>query len=334
VAERIRVSRLEEIPPAEWDRFQQERGGGLFAGTRWAAVCEEGLGGRAVFLGLRDPDGFIRVGMPGMILPVLGMRIYYSAYPYGGPLGDDGLKKELVRRSGDRLRSMGVHAIRINLPPGVTMHLPDYRVTSLPRHSVCLDPREAAGPRARRDAGRARRAGLRVERMCGDEGVRSFYRLYLLSMKRNRAAARTPLRLFHSLEKRLGPTGEASFRGVRRGSQVVSAICIVQSGGIAHALSQGSDPACHGDQPTDLLIDECLSEAEKAGMEAFDFMASPAGDASLIRFKEKWGGRAGEVITLDGSLHPILGPGTDLVRRLARVPLLAGAARLLRRWRP
>jgi hypothetical protein len=153
-------------------------------------------------------------------------------------------------------------------------------------------------------------------------------------MARNRAAARIPLRFLLAVEEHLGPSGEVAFHGVLKDDLVISAMCTIRSGETAHALSQGSDPAFHGSQPTDLLLDECLADAERSGVRSFDFMASPAGDASLVRFKEKWGGRPGEALTLDRGLHPLWGPGVDMLRRLTRVPALGRALRAIRRWSP
>lgn len=326
--------RIEEVSASEWDPFARRWGGSLFFRSAWGDVCRAGLGGRPIYLARKDPDGTLRAGMPGMILRTFGLRVYYSMYPYGGPIGEEALLGDTVRQAEGTLREMGVHSVRINLPPGHAATFPRHRSISLPHHALALREGGAAGayrPHARRDVRKARRAGVGVETLSGDRGVREFYRLYLCSMERNEAPAKIPLSFFRAIEGLLGPTGEAAFVGATVDGRPVSAICVIYSGGTAHALSQGSDPRFHRYRPTDLLIHSCLEEAAARGMLYFDFMSGPAGDLPLMRFKEKWGARRGEVITLDRTLDPILGSALEIARRLARVPALARIARAARR---
>lgn len=323
---------IEAVTRPEWDPFAAGQGGSLFFRSAWGEVCRAGLAGRPIYLALKDESGTIRAGMPGLIVRKFGLRVYHSMYPYGGPIGEAALLGEAVRQAERALGEMGVHSVRINLPPGRPVTIPGHRAISLPHHAVDLGGgggMEGYRPHARRDVRRARRAGVTVERLFGEGGVREFYRLYLRSMERNDAPAKIPLRLFRSIEGRLGPKGQATFLAAKVRRRPVSAVCIVYSGEEAHALSQGSDPRFHGHHPTDLLIHSCLEDAADRGIALFDLMASPAGDESLMRFKEKWGARRGEAVTLDRNLDPILGGAVDLARRLSRVPALARIQRAM-----
>lgn len=326
--------RLEAVSEVEWDRFAAEAGAPLFSRSTWGKVCREGLGGRPIYLVLKDRGGSPRAGMPGLVLRALGVQSYYSMYPYGGPIGDEGLFAETVVRAERALKAMGVHLVRLTLPPASIIHLPGHRRTTLPQHSLPLGKGGAAVPyraRLRRDVRRAIRSGARVETLAGEGGTEEFYRLYLLSMERNRAPARLPLSFFRAVDRRLRPTGEAALFATRVRGSPAAAICVVFAGGIAHALSQGSDPRFHRFRPTDLLIHYCLADAASRGMKEFDFMASPGRDRPLIEYKEKWGALRGEAITLDRHLHPILGPALAVARRLIQVPVLAGLTRAIRR---
>lgn len=320
---------------ADWDLLAERWGATLFSRSSWGEVWREGLGARPVFLVLQDPSGTPLSGMAGVILGRLGLRLYHSMFPYGGPMGEEALFPEMVRRGEKALKAMGVHSVRITLPPDRGANLPGYRVTTLPQHSVALcreEPTSTYGSHARRDVRRSIKAGARVERLRGPEGVGEFYRLYLQSMRRNRAPAKLPLSFFRAIESRLGPAEEAAFHATIVGGRPASAVCMIYTGGIAHALSQGSDLSFQRFRPTDLLVHQCIADAAARGMKGFDFMASPVGDASLRKYKEKWGAREGQTVTLDRHLHPVLGPALGLARRLVQVPILAGATRAFRRY--
>ncbi|MCZ6602175.1 MAG: GNAT family N-acetyltransferase [Planctomycetota bacterium] len=326
--------RLEAVPAETWDRFAESARVPLFSRSIWGEVCREGFGADTRYLLLRNEDLSACAGIAGIVLSILGVRLFQSAFPYGGPVGDSHLFAELIRRSEKALKAQGIHSVRIALPPGADSTYPGHRITRLFHHSLPLRGNNMIDQyrsHTRRDVRRALRSGAQVKPLTGPDGVNEFYRLYLQSMEMNRAPAKLPLSLFRAIESRLAPSRQAAFFATRVEGRAVSAICLVYTGGVAHALSQGSDSTYRSHRPTDLLIHTCLEDAARRGMESFDFMASPPDDEPLQRYKEKWGARSGSVLTLDRSLHPVIGTALEVARKLIQLPPLARLSRAVHR---
>jgi lipid II:glycine glycyltransferase (peptidoglycan interpeptide bridge formation enzyme) len=64
-----------------------------------------------------------------------------------------------------------------------------------------------------------------------------------------------------------------------------------------------------------MTVDYIIRKGVKEGKTILDFMGSDRDDLSLIRFKEKWGGRSRDIITYVKDVHPFKGKIWELGRR-------------------
>ena len=98
--------------------------------------------------------------------------------------------------------------------------------------------------------------------------------------------------------------------------EVASFLVVACNGTIAYYLHGGSDMRFQTFRPADLLFARAIAWAQDQGMQSFNMMASPAAQTSLVRYKEKWGGRTKDQYTYD---VPIRAFAAVMFRLAARV---------------
>ena len=213
------------------------------------------------------------------------------------------LEKEFRRRGIDQVRS-------IESPFPEFYPLESFK--RLPARCTLLDLRgydrekiwEGYRNEVRRAIRKARKNGLRVKRATSKEEVKIFYRLYLSSMERNRAAAKYPLRWFDALYRNLIEQKTADFLFAMKNNEYAAGIVLIYSQSSDHYLHNGSAEAYLEDRPNDLIVDYVIQKGVEEGKTTLDFMGSASDDLSLLRFKEKWGGRSMDVYTYVKDYHP------------------------------
>ena len=299
-----------ESPGREWDEFASRYTDLIFYQSLWSRVLKEGLGGQPLYFYLKEGREIV-AGLPGVLLSFKIIKILYASIPYGHLIGERShysafmplLEKEFRRRGIDQVRS-------IESPFPEFYPLESFK--RLPARCTLLDLRgydrekiwEGYRNEVRRAIRKARKNGLRVKRATSKEEVKIFYRLYLSSMERNRAAAKYPLRWFDALYRNLIEQKTADFLFAMKNNEYAAGIVLIYSQSSDHYLHNGSAEAYLEDRPNDLIVDYVIQKGVEEGKTTLDFMGSASDDLSLLRFKEKWGGRSMDVYTYVKDYHP------------------------------
>jgi lipid II:glycine glycyltransferase (peptidoglycan interpeptide bridge formation enzyme) len=182
----------------------------------------------------------------------------------------------------------------------------------------------------RRDIRKAQRSGVSIRAGASKEDVKTFYRLYLASMQRNRAAAKYPLQWFDAVYEEIAGRHLGAFLFAELNQVAIAGVVLINSPSSTHYLHNGSQYEFLKFCPNELLIHFSLEEAVKKGNSCFDFMGSDANDLSLLQFKEKWGSQSLDIFTYVKDYHPIRCKMWELGKKLGNSGIGNGLLKFMR----
>jgi len=299
-----------ESPGKEWDEFATRHTDLIFYQSIWSRVLKEGLGGQPLYFYLKD-GGEIVAGLPGVLLSFKIFKILYASIPYGHLIGEKTYYSAFLQLLEKEFREKGIDQVRLTESP----FSDSYSAESFkPISAKCtlLDLRgcdkekiwEGYRKNIRRDVRKAQRNGITVRSGDSIEGVNMFYKLYLASMERNRAIAKYPLHWFETLYEIMTKKELGAILIAELNQGPIAGVVLIYSPSSTHYFHNGSKHEFLKFCPNELLIHFALEEAIEKGNSFFDFMGSDPYDASLIRFKEKWGSQSMDLNTYVKDYHP------------------------------
>ena len=284
-----------ENPGRAWDAFVACYTDLPFYSSAWLRVLEQGLGGRPCCLYLKDASGILG-GVPGVALGYYGIRLFYSAIPYGGYLGDLELFHRFMNDFVERTKRYDMVYL-LPYSPGDDLPYRDYFVANgevatrielqgrqLKALQSCFEPS------VRQSINKGAKLGLEVTCGLDRESFLVAHRLYLQTMRRNRAIARYPEKWFVALHDVLALDGKSSVYLVHHGGMPISATVVIESSAGSHLLHSGSSEKHLHLRAKDLVVCKIIEDSVSAGKQYVDFMPSDPTDTALIRWKEKFGG--------------------------------------------
>jgi hypothetical protein len=325
-----------DSPGKEWDEFASRHTDLIFYQSIWSRVLKEGLGGQPLYFYLKD-GGEIVAGLPGVLLSFKIFKILYASIPYGHLIGAQNYYSAFLQLLEKEFRRKGIDQVRLTGSPFSDSYSPESFKPILAKCTL-LDLRgydkekiwEGYRKNIRRDVRKARKSGIRIRGGDSKEDIRIFYKLYLTSMERNRAMAKYPLRWFEAVYEEMVEKGWGAFLFAELEDEVIAGAVFITSTTSTHYFHNGSKYEFLKFCPNELLIHSALEEAIEKGHPLFDFMGSDPNDASLIRFKEKWGGQSMDVNTYVKDYHPFRCGVWEWGKRWAGSRLVSA---LLRRFR-
>jgi hypothetical protein len=293
-----------DSPGKEWDEFASRYTDLVFYQSVWSKVLGKGLGGQPLYFYLKE-GGEIVAGLPGVLLNFKILRILYASIPYGNLIGEKSYFVPFMECLDDEFRRKGIHQVRITESPFLESYQPQsFRSVSAKCSLLDLNRfdqeniSEGYRSEVRRAVRKGKKKGLFVRRLSSKEEVEVFYRLYLASMKRNRAMAKYSIQWFYALFEILVPQEKADFLfALRDEDEYAAGVVLVYSSTSSHYLHNGSVETYLESRPNDLLVDYIIQQGVRKGQNVLDFMGSDSDDLSLIRFKEKWGSQSLDVST-------------------------------------
>jgi lipid II:glycine glycyltransferase (peptidoglycan interpeptide bridge formation enzyme) len=315
-----------EKPGETWDQFVLRHSNLLFHTSSWWQVLTEGYGCPTRYLML-EKDGESVCALPGMIAGNRFFRVFYSLIPLGGFVGDRTRIPEFLTLLNQWAKNQKIHRVQI-VDPTIKerRELPDFNCVESFRHVLELKDKSTDrivadyDESVRRNLRKAAKSGLYVEAIKLREETEEFYRLYLESMRRNKALAKYPLRLFFKIYDLLVPhQAEILFAKCR--GRAVAGMVLVHSQYTTHYFHGGSETRSLHLRPNDLLFHRAIESAKDKGKERFDFFGSDKRMVSLIRFKDKWGTRREELLNFHRDLGTLRPLAFRLGLKLAQTPL-------------
>lgn len=286
--ELVRISR------EEWDCDLEGIPHLPFHSGSWLEAVSRGLGAELLLLACREDGGSVFL-FPGLLFRKAFLALCYGGIPYGGPLSEGSTLEESLAAVRTLLKKMGVARIRFQ-PFTATGAGTFSKAVALPLVATRLSRTEWGEPVAGfsdalvRGIRKAARLGVEEHEVVGIEGAGLMYRMYMGSMKRNKAPGKYPLRYFEELSR--PATGEYTIRFFFAflSDRPVAGLTMLESRTGHFYLHGGFDPSAGSTHAMDLLFERRLESFRNSSAPIFDFGISAPGDEGLRRFKRKWGG--------------------------------------------
>jgi hypothetical protein len=265
----------------------------------WAEVLHSAYGFRPEYILLADPDGDVEGVMPLMYSRgiVTGKRVRsLPVVPTAGPLagsaaGEAELLRAACRISDERAQEL----IIVSRGDGYEGSVPGLRRSERPPAWITPLPDDAEELRRGwkkssnnlfRSIRKAEAVGVTVREGAGQADLRTFYRLYLASMKRHRSLPRSWSQM--KLDQRLlGPSGAFRLFIAEHEGQPVSAAIFHAFGHTVDLLYAGSHSAGREVRADFAMYWHVIRWAVENGYRRFDWGAAREG-GSLYRFKSQW----------------------------------------------
>lgn len=357
-----RVAPIDPLSDPRWDAFvRSSPEAGAYHLGAWAAIFQAAYSFKPEYLALMDAGERVVGALPLMRTRGLatGRRLRsMPVVPPTGPLaaGDDG-KRALIEAACRLTDERGARVWTLHSrSEGCDRLVPALR--RLPKHPTWVlelpaDPDEMrrgwkkTSNNLFRSLRKADKAGVTVREGRDESDLRTFYDLYLRTMRR-RASLPRPYRQLAEDRRLLGPEGTFRLFVAEHEGDIVAGGVFHSFGDTLDLLYNGSDDARLDVRPNHALYWHAIEWAVEAGHAHLDFgHARP--ESSLARFKAQWSaqevpeyrydyvpGAVPEAAPAETKARPLHGRGREgaLERVWPRLPLRAtrAAAGIAYRW--
>ncbi len=301
-------------PNERWDEFVSAHSNLIFHTSLWWKVLKEGFRCDMRYLVLEEKGDWLSA-LPGMMVGNRFFRVFYSLIPYGGIIGDRKHIPEFLRLLNNWAGKQKIQRIQIvDVAIKEKQDLPDFNCVESYRHVLKFEGKSTDlifkdyKDSLKRNIKTAQGSNLCFDKIRSPEEVEQFYRLYLDSMRRNKALVKYPIHLFHKIYDLLVPESADMFF-VKHQNQTIAGMVVIFSEDTAHYFHGGSLTQYLHLRPNDLLFHQAIRIAKERGKSYFDFLGSDKKLISLIRFKDKWGTKREELLNFHkdvGVIRPFL----------------------------
>jgi CelD/BcsL family acetyltransferase involved in cellulose biosynthesis len=325
-----RLVELQQDDPAWLDLVAAAPEATVFHLPSWTRVVADTYGFPATVLAQRDERGGVAAGVPLMRVRRLSGPAWVSL-PFSDhcpPLARD------LASLGRLAAGLAGWTARHGVPVEVRGGLPSrhgWRDAAVGvRHVMALDEgaealRARLSETHRRRLRQAERSGLRVRCSRSADDMAAFYRLHLLTRRRQGVPVQ-PRRFFRALWQRVVAPGQGVVLLVETpAGQAVAGAVVLSWNGTATGKFQASDATSWELRPNHACYWAALRWASETGHRRFDFGRSETHHAGLQRWKAGWGA---EAVPLS---YALTGGGSPSVGDRG---LLAGALRQVIRRSP
>lgn len=297
----FRILNRKSLDLLQWEELTRKSS--FFHTHQWVDTCADGLspGAHGEFLCGYEGDRLI-AGIPAVITTRFGLRSFYSM-PYG-TYGEVVLAQGTAEEKRDEFY---VYLIKY-LKNG---HFSRIAITDFDRnfsrliepflthtesftHIICLNGNQWHEPPDKKINGHIRagqRANSEIILIKDSQQLNDFYHLYKMTEKRH--DRRKPLyskHFFSSILKHLGNSEMLYWNGLVAEGQIVGSCINFIYDKVLFNWQTVSNYEFRHLKPNHLLLSEAIKVGIKAGIKKINLGASPPYAASLIDYKERWGG--------------------------------------------
>jgi FemAB-related protein (PEP-CTERM system-associated) len=301
--EPIEVGLLQAKEHEQWGSYAQSHPrGSIYHTLAWKTVTEEGLGHKAYYLRALDKSGRITGILPLFLVKgIFGRRLVsLPMRDRGGVLADDGRIASLLIAQASRMtRELGCKYAEFRSleeidPRALSeheLHCERHWITTRIDLSIGV---ERLWKNLDKDAVRwavkkAGKLGLRVEMDNTQEGVETFYELFVRT-RRAMGIPPFPKNLFLSIWRHLISQGKANLFLVWKDAEPVNGLISLLSKDTFIPAYAAPQNRWRKHYLNELLIWHSIEWATCQGYSSYDFGADSPRQTGLLQFKRKWGG--------------------------------------------
>jgi hypothetical protein len=317
-------------PNKEWDEFVSQYTDLIFYQKIWADILAKAYPkNRLIYLVLKDKGNWL-MGMPAMLLNFKFFNIFHSLIYYGGFIGERKyipIFLELLERKAKEYRFQRIQIFDPQIKNEEELLIYGFKSKGFYRNILNLkefkeDITKNYSSSLRRNIKKAESENLLFERIKEEEEIEIFYRLYLESMKRNRALAKYPKSFLYAIYDLIN-LELADIFFIKYEDRLIAGILVVYSKDTTHYLQGGSATDYLYLRANDLLFHKAIIFSQQKKKDYFDFLSSDKRLTSLIRYKDKFGSHREELFDFYkdiGYFRPFI---WNFAYKIANIPIIS-----------
>ena len=283
---------ISSTPPADWLTLC-ETDKLLFHSAAWLELLESSFNVQTQYIW----DDSAQCGGAVSSFAVGPFRLGYLGFPFGGVAGNTAVSGEMLRGWREYRSDILPMAIRVPISAfGESADLnlayestPETAIVNL--SSWTLD---VTSGNHRRDVKKAMRSDLEVADASGAADGIEIFRMYSDTVKRHRGALRYNETYFVNLVALAQSSPHVRVLLARMADAIAGFTVVARHGPSGLYLHGGTHQAYRQYQPSAVLLYAAIQWSQSLGCSRFNLMSSPAGQQSLVWYKEKWGGETRE----------------------------------------
>lgn len=299
--------------------FLEEKSSSIFTTSSWLGILNRGFGREVDTYCCKD-KGRMLFCLSGIRLDLKFIKIFYANIPYGGFVGDPRDVEGFLRYLEGKLKKEGIHQIKIvqtaftdyDMPPG-------YGRSEGFQHILPLESFGELSSSITRNVRKAEKNNIIIENISRREEIEDLYSLYINTMVRNNFYPIWTKDILYEVYDILLPSRKADIFFAKMEGKPIAGLVLFYFKDCAYYFVGASLTRHLSLRPNDLLFNHALKLCSEKGLKYFDFMTSSMEDESLIRFKEKWGGRKHIFTVYEKSLNVPRVETAKLLWRLMKV---------------
>lgn len=273
------------VAPDGWEA-RCTTSGAVFGCQEWQRLLEASFGCRSIYGWNGENGAAISAFRAGPF------TVGYLGFPAGSFIGNAEAHAQMLAELGAGT-SVGLTCVRVPVSPfGADLELLAPCVTNPETAIADLQSWDlvAVSKNLRRDIRKAERSGLEVE-LSTDQAIGTdLFGMYEAAVKHHGGSLRYNSEYFRGLLAMSARNPAVRVYIAKHEECIAGFAVVVLHGQSACYLHGGSAIKFRHLSPSDLILANAITSARSDGMSLFNFMASPADQPTLVRYKEKWGG--------------------------------------------
>jgi len=273
-----------EEPPKQWDELCAQHGD-LFNTVEWHNVLSLGFRCNTIY-GWNEET---KTGLTINVFKAGPFRIGYVGFPVGGTLGSGMLNIKMIVSLKGICFPTKLHCLRIPVSafaesvelPSSCQLIPETAILNLQEWQPELNSK------LRRVMKRFGKSSLRIVDATESSQGKELFHLYRDTLSRHGGNMRYTDKYFCALIEYAAEKSNVRCLLALIDDKIAGFLIVACHMSIAYYLHGSISHRFKGLHPSDLLFLEAISWAKKRGMNCFNMMASPIGQPSLIKYKEK-----------------------------------------------
>ena len=305
------------VPPA-WSEVC-DQSDSLFHSESWLALLERSFGCRSLYL----LDEEQRHGAAISQFRAGPFRIGYLGFPIGGTVGDvdPGVDiPEILRQVPVELMPVAIRipASGFGMPVDLGLQFEatnETAIVDLQAWSL-----ERASKNRKRDVKRSLHSDLEMVDANDPADADRIYELYRKTLERHDGSLRYNAAYFSGLIRLATEHPKLRVLLAKTDGSICAFTVVAQHSSVGYYLHGAIDWSQRALRPSAMLMNNAIEWAKAGGCASFNFLSSPPGQESLVRYKEAWGGetRTHRTYTLPVRSSFLLFKAAERLYRLVR----------------
>lgn len=287
-------------PPPGWPDLC-ESASAVFGSAGWQQTLESSFGCKTLYAFAGNAGAAITVFKAGPF------SVGYLGFPVGSVIGRPAVLDPIMSQLAAKKPAPRLTCVRIPVSAFGSGTALEHASVSNPETAIAdLQQWDLMGvsKNLRRDIRKAERSGLTVERTTDASHGAVLYGMYESAVKHHGGSLRYNATYFSAVLELAANSERVNVFIAKLDRDIIGFAVIIHHGDTAYYLHGGATAELRQLSPSDLILAEAIASARSAGCSEFSFMASPADQPTLVRYKEKWGAETRTLRTYTVRLSP------------------------------